>query len=149
MLGSGVKSSEGVEASMRRGVVEIAEAKVPLAHNVGSVTKSFQAIGEQRSVPGEASRLPRLEGSLLSPDVVRIHPGQESASAGGAHLLDIILGQSDASGRDPRHSLGHIRHQLVVPADISKAKIIREYEHNVWPFLSIFQIANRGSTQEC
>ena len=40
-----VEPVEGVEATVGRGVLPVAEAKVPLAHDVGGVAEALEVLG--------------------------------------------------------------------------------------------------------
>ena len=118
-----VGAVEGVEASPGRRVLPGTEAKVPLADHVGGVASLLQERGQHGEAGGHATRSQRLQGTVLSAQVVGVSGGRRGWSdldsqgseskvtemriggqpageqrrpAGSAHLLHIALVEDQA-----------------------------------------------------
>ena len=74
-----------------------------------------------------------LQSSLLPANMVGIHPSEEGRPAGGADLLDVVLGQEDTLSGQLAQGARHVSHRLVVPANIAPPEVVRQHQDDVGP----------------
>ena len=72
-----------------------------------------------------------LESSLLPAYMEGVHPSEEGGPAGSADLLDVVLGQHHSFPRQSGQRARHVKHGLVVPANVSPAEVVRQHQHDV------------------